>query len=338
MSLISESQTLAAAPVTSFYGFDGHGSVRYLTSSTGAVTDTYDYDAFGNLISSTGSTPNKFLFAGEQFDPALGIYYNRARYYDQRQGRFWTMDTWEGDPESPGSLHRYLYTAASPVNRLDRSGHDFIDVIAAVQVIGISVAQSLPAVVPALTLVTTAANIYYFTTDPEYRNLLISAGPDVAVEALAADVRLITGTSASLFRHLKSVGIAANGLEQLAALRLDLNIAAANTADGSKTTLAKLVIGDADWFGISAHGQDVTLTVNPISASHAEADVIQQAANAKQLNPQRITDSGLLYIDRDICQACGLNGAVKSMARQVGLKHLTIIMPSGIVDWDLLEP
>jgi hypothetical protein len=30
---------------------------------------TYDYDAFGNLIHQTGSTPNNYLFAGEQFDP-----------------------------------------------------------------------------------------------------------------------------------------------------------------------------------------------------------------------------------------------------------------------------
>ena len=36
-----------------YYGLDGHGSVRYLTDSNGAVTDTYDYDAFGNLISAT---------------------------------------------------------------------------------------------------------------------------------------------------------------------------------------------------------------------------------------------------------------------------------------------
>jgi RHS repeat-associated protein len=91
LELINERQTLAGTLTTSFYGYDGHGSVRFLTDSTGAITDTYDYDAFGNLISSTGSTPNNYLFAGEQFDPALGIYYNRARYYDQRQGRFWTM-------------------------------------------------------------------------------------------------------------------------------------------------------------------------------------------------------------------------------------------------------
>ena len=111
LELINERQTIAGTLTTRFYGYDGHGSVRFLTSSTGAITDIYDYDAFGNLISSTGSAPNNYLFAGEQFDPALGIYYNRARYYDQRQGRFWTMDTCEGDPESPASLHKYLYAS-----------------------------------------------------------------------------------------------------------------------------------------------------------------------------------------------------------------------------------
>ena len=83
------------------------------------------YDAFGSVIASTGSTPNNYRFAGEQFDPLLGIYYNRARYYDQRQGRFWSMDTWEEIRESVEGLHRYLYTAANPVNLLDRSGNDF---------------------------------------------------------------------------------------------------------------------------------------------------------------------------------------------------------------------
>jgi hypothetical protein len=77
---ISETQSISGTSATSFYGYDGHGSVRQLTNSTGAVTDTYDYDAFGNIVNSTGSTPNNYLFAGEQYDPALSLYYNRARY------------------------------------------------------------------------------------------------------------------------------------------------------------------------------------------------------------------------------------------------------------------
>jgi RHS repeat-associated protein len=124
LSLISQRLT-ANGQGLSFYGFDGHGSVRFLTNSTGAVTDTYDYDAYGNLIAQTGTTPNNYLFAGEQFDSTLGIYYNRTRYYDQRQGRFWTMDTWEGHGEEPISLHKYTYIGNSPVNRRDPSGRDF---------------------------------------------------------------------------------------------------------------------------------------------------------------------------------------------------------------------
>jgi RHS repeat-associated protein len=105
-----------------YYVYDGHGSVRALTNPTGAVTDTYDYDAFGNLIHSTGTTPNNYLFASEQFDPDLGLYYNRARYLNTATGRFWSMDTFEGDSQSPLSLHRYLYASLDPIDRVDPSG------------------------------------------------------------------------------------------------------------------------------------------------------------------------------------------------------------------------
>jgi RHS repeat-associated protein len=69
-----------------YYVYDVHGSVRALTDATGAVTDTYDYDAFGNLIHSTGTTPNNYLFTSEQFDTDLGLYFNRARYLNTSTG------------------------------------------------------------------------------------------------------------------------------------------------------------------------------------------------------------------------------------------------------------
>jgi RHS repeat-associated protein len=159
LQLVSESQLVAATPPanpwqTSWYGFDGHGSVRYLTSSTGAVTDTYDYDAFGNLINSTGSTANNYLFAGEQFDPNLGLYYNRARYLDVQLGRFWGMDTYEGSSSDPTSLHKYLYTGNDPVNHVDPSGNDMVDMMGAMAVAGIVTAISVQ-IVAAVGLTTT---------------------------------------------------------------------------------------------------------------------------------------------------------------------------------------
>ncbi len=116
-----------------YYLYDGHGSVRALADTSGNVTDTYDYDAFGNLIHSTftsvpplanvvSPSPNNYLYSGEQFDPDLNLYYNRARYLNVSTGRFWSMDTEEGDDESPSSLHKYLYVVAEPTDRTDPSG------------------------------------------------------------------------------------------------------------------------------------------------------------------------------------------------------------------------
>ena len=90
---------------------------------------TYDYDAFGNLLHSTGTTPNNYLFAGEQFDPDLNLYYNRARYLNTGTGRFWSMDTAEGDDNSPVSLHKYLNVGANPVDRTDTSGNGIDELI-----------------------------------------------------------------------------------------------------------------------------------------------------------------------------------------------------------------
>jgi RHS repeat-associated protein len=105
---ISEDQIVSGAWVPSFYGYDGAGSVRQLTNSAGAVTDSYEYDAFGNKINSTGATPNNYLYRGEQYDPDLGLYYLRARYYNPATGRFMSRDPLEGQAKNPASLHKYL--------------------------------------------------------------------------------------------------------------------------------------------------------------------------------------------------------------------------------------
>jgi RHS repeat-associated protein len=104
--------------------------VRALTNASGAVTDTYHYDAFGNLIHSTGTTPNNYLFAGEQLDSDLNLYYIRARYLNTNTGRFWSMDAYEGNSSDPSSLHKYLYANADSVDLRDPAGNtplsDFI--------------------------------------------------------------------------------------------------------------------------------------------------------------------------------------------------------------------
>ncbi len=90
------------------YLYDGHGTVRALANESGKLTDTYTYDAFGNLISSTGSTANNYRYCGEQFDSTTGLYYLRARYMNPSVGRFISMDTYQGSNADPISLHKYF--------------------------------------------------------------------------------------------------------------------------------------------------------------------------------------------------------------------------------------
>lgn len=120
--LISQRQQRDGAWQVSFYGHDAHGNVRFLTDGGGAVTDTYSFDAFGLLTAETGTTPNDYLFNGQQYDRDLGVYYKRARYYSQDRGRFLTMDPVEGRPDEPMTLHRYMFGHADPVNRIDPWG------------------------------------------------------------------------------------------------------------------------------------------------------------------------------------------------------------------------
>jgi RHS repeat-associated protein len=119
----------------SFYLFDGHSGVRQLSNSSGTITDKYNFDAFGNLLSSTGSTNNNYLYRGEQFDSNLGWQYLRARYYDPNVGRFPSVDPFEGWQEQPMSRHRYLYGNANPVTYSDPSGLMSLSELNVVQVL-----------------------------------------------------------------------------------------------------------------------------------------------------------------------------------------------------------
>ena len=125
LQLISHDSGLPLIKTVQYFGYDGQGSVRLLTGSRGlALLDTYDYDANGMLLASTGSDVNNYRYTGQQWDPDLGMYYLRARYYKPNLVRFWTADTYQGSPEDPLTLHKYLYCQANPVNMTDPTGHD----------------------------------------------------------------------------------------------------------------------------------------------------------------------------------------------------------------------
>jgi RHS repeat-associated protein len=152
-------------PVSSFYLYDCHGSVRALTDETGAITDAYTYDAFGIQLSQQVRNPasgllepvstdnqylltdNQYRYCGEYFDEDSGMYYLRARHMNPETGRFHTLDEYEGNLTEPLSLHKYLYAHANPVMGSDPSGNMQFSLVGLMQTIyirGISLAIRAP--------------------------------------------------------------------------------------------------------------------------------------------------------------------------------------------------
>jgi RHS repeat-associated protein len=116
-------QTFIANPSTELYITDPLGSVRNalsLQEVSGALLNQ-TFDAFGNIISNSPLTNVEIGYAGQWRD-RTGQIYSRARYYQPSTGTFTTLDPYIGNPQSPLSLHKYLYAHANPVNGKDPSG------------------------------------------------------------------------------------------------------------------------------------------------------------------------------------------------------------------------
>src|SRR6516225_5022673 len=69
---------------SSYHHFDAIGSARQLTNLSGTLTDTAIYDAWGAIISRSGSTTINLLWVGElgyYYDSDVGLSYVRLRHY-----------------------------------------------------------------------------------------------------------------------------------------------------------------------------------------------------------------------------------------------------------------
>ncbi|MBQ0012754.1 MAG: hypothetical protein KBT07_08620, partial [Clostridiales bacterium] len=108
---------------TSFYVYDGTGSVCALTDEDGNLTDKYVFDVFGSEISHTGDSDNVYGFQGEMLDDETGFYYLRARYMNPTNGTFISMDTYAGELSDPVSLNHYLFANSNPIKYCDPTGH-----------------------------------------------------------------------------------------------------------------------------------------------------------------------------------------------------------------------
>lgn len=108
---------------------DHQNTVIALTDSSGAVVESYDYDAYGRtrIFSAIGTEltasayGNRYCFQGREIDWATGLYCFRARWYNPEIGRWLSRDP----IGISGGLNLYVAFDCNPVYYTDPFGLSF---------------------------------------------------------------------------------------------------------------------------------------------------------------------------------------------------------------------
>ena len=110
------------------------GDVLRICNAGGAVVVEYTYDAWGNILSVTGSLAsslgqyNSFRYRGYYYDSETGLYYLNSRYYDPQVGRFINADAYTSTGQGILGNNMFAYCGNNPVNRIDLGGYAWEDI------------------------------------------------------------------------------------------------------------------------------------------------------------------------------------------------------------------
>ena len=104
------------------------GDVIRIINANGVTVVEYNYDAWGNILSTTGSMAstlgaiNPFRYRGYYYDTESGWYYLNSRYYDPLVGRFLNADGVIGANGGIMGYNMFAYCDNNPVMYVDPNG------------------------------------------------------------------------------------------------------------------------------------------------------------------------------------------------------------------------
>jgi RHS repeat-associated protein len=110
-------EQISSAGTVSYLHHDQQGSTRLLTGSTGTVTGSTTFDAYGNKAGSTGTSTTPLGYDGQYTNSDTGLLYMRARVYDPTTAQFLTVDPAVSITRAP-----YNYAGDNPETYADPSG------------------------------------------------------------------------------------------------------------------------------------------------------------------------------------------------------------------------
>ena len=118
-----------------FLATNSLGDVIGLYNANGTLAVKYEYDAWGNIISTTDadgdvlnslsqewSDINPFRYRGYYYDAETELYYLQSRYYDAEVGRFINQDSYVSTGTGLLGYNMFAYCDNNPVNGWDPTG------------------------------------------------------------------------------------------------------------------------------------------------------------------------------------------------------------------------
>ena len=116
-----------------YYGKNLQGDITKIYDWFGNEVTSYTYDAWGKIISVSGSLAstvgqaNPFRYRSYYYDSETGWYYLNSRYYDPSVGRFINADGIIGANDGLQGYNMFAYCNNNPVMGYDPSGYGFLD-------------------------------------------------------------------------------------------------------------------------------------------------------------------------------------------------------------------
>ena len=114
--------------VTYYYATNLQGDVTAILDASGNAVVQYTYDAWGNILSTTGSKAsnlgvhNPLRYRGYVYDVETTLYYLQSRYYNPELGRFLNADAFASTGQGILGSNMFAYCLNNPINRIDACG------------------------------------------------------------------------------------------------------------------------------------------------------------------------------------------------------------------------
>ena len=107
---------------SSYYHNDGNGNVTMLINAGQLVVAKYEYDPFGNPLSTSGPMAfvNPYWYSSQIYDPDARLSHYRFRVYVPEMQRWLNRDPLEED----GGINLFQFVDNNPIKEIDPSGED----------------------------------------------------------------------------------------------------------------------------------------------------------------------------------------------------------------------